>query len=166
MKTWLIRFVLLVAIAAVGYWLVTILFPNPERVIRKRFGEVAKLASFSGNEAPLAKLMNSQKLAGYFSPDVELMIDVPGGHEHTISGRQELMQAAAAARNTLSALQVDFPDVVVTLGPDRASAVVNLTATAKVPGDRDFFVQEMKCQLQKQSGDWLITRLETIKTLQ
>jgi hypothetical protein len=32
-------------------------------------------------------------------------------------------------------------------------------------GDKDYYVQEMKFTFQKIGGDWLITRVETVRTL-
>lgn len=165
MKRWLLRVIILAAICAAGYWAAGVLFPSPERVIRKRFAEVAKLVSFSANEAALAKLFNTQKLSGYFSPDVEVVLDVPGRFQNSIVGREELVRAAVAARNHVTALKVDFPDVIVTVSPDRQTATANVTVTAVIAGERDLFVQELKCNLRKLSGDWLLTRLETVKTL-
>jgi hypothetical protein len=165
MTRWLWRLFLLAAVGGLVYWAIAVLFPSPERVIRKRFAEVAQLVSFSGNEAPLAKLMNTQKLAGYFATDVDVLIDVPGRSQQSLHGRREIIQAAGAARNTLTALKVEFPDVIVTVNPDRRSAVANVTVTAVVSGERDMFVQELKCILQKNDGNWLLSRLETVKTL-
>ena len=61
-------------------------------------------------------------------------------------------------------LTVEFLDINVTVGPDQKSAVANLTAKAKVPGE-DFMVQELKFTLKKIQGAWLILRVETVKTL-
>ena len=41
---------------------------------------------------------------------------VPGHSREHISGREDLAQGAMAARNTLSALQVNLPDIAVELG--------------------------------------------------
>jgi len=165
MNRWIARTLLAALMLTVGIWGWRTIFPNPERVIRKQFTQVARLASFAPDEAPLAKLANTQKLAGYFAPDVEIQLDLPGRSEHRLSGRPEVVQAAMAARNQLSSLRVEFPDLIVTVDPEKQSAVVNLTATARVSGERDLFVQEMEFQVRKLSGDWLITRVETVKTL-
>jgi hypothetical protein len=127
--------------------------------------EVAQAASFQSNEGPLAKVNNTAKFAGYFSSDVEIIVDVPGRSRQTFSGRDELFQAANAARVAIGALSVEFLDITVTLGEDRTSAVVELTGRAKIPADKDFIVQELKFLLKKIGGDWLIQRVETVKTL-
>ena len=41
------RIVLLAALAALGVWLWTMLFPSPEKIIRQRLDAVAQRASFA-----------------------------------------------------------------------------------------------------------------------
>jgi hypothetical protein len=60
---------------------------------------------------------------------------------------------------------VEFPDVNVTVAPDKQSATADLTVKAQAGGDRDSIWQEMKFTLQKTGGKWLITRVETVRTL-
>ena len=74
-------------------------------------------------------------------------------------------QAALGARSALSGLKVQFPDINITVAPDKQSAVADLTVEANVAGERDPIVQEMKFTLQKTDGEWLITRVETVRTL-
>jgi hypothetical protein len=62
-------------------------------------------------------------------------------------------------------LKVKFPDINVTVAPDKQSAVADLTVEANISGERDPMVQEMKFTLQKIDGKWLITRVETVRTI-
>lgn len=164
MNKWLSRLLVAGVLFALGFWGWRVFFPSPEAVIRKRLGELAKAASFSSNDGLLAKAWNASILAEFFTPDVQVTLDVPGA-QHTISGRDELLQAAVGARTAVSSLTVEFPDVKVTLAPDKETAVVNLTATGKVPGQRDFYLQELKLRLIKIKRDWLIEQVQTVKTL-
>jgi hypothetical protein len=164
MKEWVIRIILLAALIAVGFWAWHVFFPNQERIIRKRLGELARTASFSSKEGLVAKAWNASLLAEFFTPDVQITVSIPG-NQHTVSGRDELMQAAVTARSMVSSLTVEFPDIKVTVAPDKSSAVVYLTAKGKVPGERDFFLQELRLQLTKVKRDWFINRVETVKTL-
>jgi hypothetical protein len=43
---------------------------------------------------------------------------------------------------------------------------VSCTARVNANNSQDFGVQELRFQLRKIEGDWLITRAETVKTLQ
>ena len=74
-------------------------------------------------------------------------------------------QAALGARSTLSGLKVTLPDISVTVAPDKQSAVADLTVVANVAGEQDAIVQEMKFTFRKTDDGWLITRVETVRTL-
>jgi hypothetical protein len=164
-RAWTYRLILAVALLGAGFWSWHWLFPSPEQVIRKRLIQLAAVACIPPNEAPLAKIANAHKLASFFSEDVEVSLS-PGGYSPlNVSGREELLQMAIGARSTLGSLKVEFPDIVVSLGPDKSSATVDLTAKAMVPSEKDFGVQELRVSIKKVGGDWLITRVETVKTL-
>ncbi len=164
MKEWSIRVILLAALVALGFWGWHVFFPSPEKVIRKRLGELAKAASFSSQEGLLAKAWNATMLGEFFTPDVQVTVDVPG-IQHTISGRDELLQAVVGARSTVSSLTIEFPDIRVSVAPDKQSAVVNLNAKGKVSGQREAYLQEFRLRLIKVKRDWLINQIETAKTL-
>jgi hypothetical protein len=159
------RLVLAAALVALGVWLWFVLFPSPEKVIRKRLMGLAHTASFSSNEGNLARLAAAQNLAGFFATNVEININVPGRIQHNFLGRDEIKEAVLGARSTLGGLKVQFPDINITVVPDKQSAVADLTVEARVSGEQDLIVQEMKFTLQKTDGEWLVTRVETVRTL-
>jgi hypothetical protein len=152
-------------LVGLGFWGWRVFFPGPEQAIRKRIAALAQSASFSPPQGSLALALNSQKLANFCAPDVQISVDIPGLMQHTFSGRDQVRDVALAARANLSALSVEFVDLNVSVGPDKLSAVVNLTAKARVPGEREVLPQELKFLLRKTSGDWFINRVETVKTL-
>jgi cytoskeletal protein RodZ len=164
MKEWSIRAILVAALVALGIWSWGVFFPSPEKIIRKRLDALAKAASSSSKEGLIAKAWNVTMLADYFTEDVQVTIEAPGA-QLTISGRAELLQAVAHARSEPSSLSIEFPDIKVNVAPDGASAVVNLTARGKAPGERDTYLQELKLQMIKVKRDWLINQVETVKTL-
>jgi len=164
MKT-VLRFILLAALVALGIWLWFVLFPSPEKVIRKRLTELASTASFSSGESDLTRLAAAQNLAGFFATNVQVDINVPGRIQHRLLGRDEIQQAALGARAALSGLKVQFPDINITVAPDKQSAVADLTVEANVAGEHDSIVQELKFTFQKTDGEWLITHIETVRTL-
>ncbi len=164
MKGWFVRAILVAGLVAVGLWSWGAFFPSPEKIIRKRLNAMAKAASFSSKEGLLAKAWNAGTVADYFTEDVQVTLDAPGA-PLTINGRAELLQAVARARSAVSSLTIEFPDIKVTVAPDGASAVVNLTARGKVSGERDSYFQELKMQMIKVKGDWLISQVESVKTL-
>jgi hypothetical protein len=164
MKGWIVRVILFAALVALGIWSWGVFFPSPEKMIRKRLDALAKSASFSSKEGLIAKAWNASMLADYFTEDVQVTIEAPG-NLHTISGRAELLQAVAGARSTFSSFSIEFPDIKVTVAPDGLSAVVNLTARGKIPGERDYYLQELRMGMVKVKRDWLINQVETVKTL-
>jgi hypothetical protein len=165
MRAWGGRLVVLAALPAVGILAWLYFFPSPERAIRKRLAEVARTCSVSANEGPMAKLQNCQKLASFCAEDVEVAIDAYG-QRGTCTGRNEFFQTLMAVRSQLSgSLSVEFLDPVITLLPDKETAVVNLTVKGKIPNERDMMVQECKFTLKKSGRSWLIRKVETVKTL-
>ena len=165
MTRWLLRAIAVAVLIGAGFWLWNMFFPNPERVIRKRFDAIARTASFSSGESGFAKFDNATRLAAFCTPDVEITVDVPGNSRRSLSGRDELLQTLMVVRSNLSGLSVEFLDVTIQLGNDKTSAVVNLTVKGRVSGERDLVVQELKFVLNKIKGDWLISKVETVKTL-
>jgi hypothetical protein len=164
MKKWLFRVLVAGALVALGFWGWRVFFPSPEELIRKRLGELAKAASFSSKEGLLATAWNASMLGEYFTPDVQVTVDVPG-NQHTISGRDELLQAAVGARSAVGSLSIEFPDIKVAVAPGKDTAVVNLTARGKIPGQRDSYLQELRLRMTKIKRDWFINQIETVRTL-
>jgi hypothetical protein len=68
-------------------------------------------------------------------------------------------------RTHLSSVSIEFLDIVIALAPNNQSAVANLTAKVRVPGEKDMIPQELKMMLKKVDGKWLIRKVETVKTL-
>ena len=165
MKQWVFRIALLAVLVYVGYLIWGILFPNPEREIRKRLGEVAKAASFPAKESPAAQALNANHLTTFCTEDIEVVVELPGRSRHTATGREELLSGAMAARNFAAGLEVEFLDINITLSPDKESAVADLTAKGKVPGEKDILVQELKIKLKKIGRQWYLQKVETVKSL-
>jgi hypothetical protein len=164
MKT-ILRVVFLAAFIALGVWFWFVLFPSPEKVIRKQLVKLARDVSFSPDESNLAKLAGAQRLADFFSTNVEVNIDVPEHEQHSLVGRDEIIQAALASRSTANGLIVKFPDVNVTIAPDKQSATADVTLEATISGEHDAIVQEVKFTFEKTEGKWLIKKVETVRTL-
>ena len=160
-----LRFILFAALVTLGIWLWFVLFPSPEKVIRQRLTELARTASSSSNESNLARLAAARSVAGFFSTNVELAVELPELVRNSFMDRDEIMQVALMARSKNGGLSVKFPDINIAVAPDKQSAVANLTVQANVSGEHGPFVQQMKFTLQKTDGQWLITRVETVRTL-
>jgi len=159
------RLILLAVVVAAGVWLWTVLFPGPEKIIRQRLAEIARLASFNANENPLAALGSAQKIAGYCQPDLYVKLAAPANAEHAFDSRDEIVQAVMASRAAFGGgLKIEFVDVLLTLAPDKQSAVADLTARFRSSASSELNVQEIKFTLKKVDGQWLVTRVETVQT--
>lgn len=164
-KRWLFRIILIACAIALGFWTWHLLFPGPDQVIHKQLLQLARSATIAANESQLGRMANAQKLMMFFTPDAELVVDVPGRLEHTFNGRDEIRDAAAGVRATLRSLSIEFFDIVITVGPDKQTAVAQLTAKATMPGETVPEVQRIRAEFKKVDGEWLINRAETVKAL-
>lgn len=161
-----LRLGLLAAAAGLGFWLWTVLFPSPEKVVLKLIANLAATATVRAGDGNVTRAGKVSNLTGYFSADAQISYDISGLGTHTLSGRDEIREAAAGGFTQLSAINVQFFDAAAQVGPDRQTAEVTCTARVTVGDGKDFGVQELHFQLKKTDGDWRITRAETVKTLQ
>ncbi|HEY4952605.1 MAG TPA: hypothetical protein VII71_04365, partial [Verrucomicrobiae bacterium] len=72
------RFVFLAVIVALGVWLWLILFPGPEKIIRKQLAKLAQTVSFSSNEGNLVRMAGAENVGGFFSTNAEVNLEMPG----------------------------------------------------------------------------------------
>ena len=160
-----LRIILLAAIAGFGFWLWTVLFPSPEKIVLKKINNIAATATVDAADNNLVRAGKAVKLAGFFSLDAEIVINVPGVSDRTFSGRQEIKDTAMGGLAKVTSLKVQFFDTTATVGPDKHTADVNCTMRVDAGSNQDFGVQELRFQFKKIDGDWLITRVETVQTL-
>jgi hypothetical protein len=150
---------------AVAFWLWTVLFPSPQRVIQKRLNQLASTATFEPKEGLVSRALKVDKLGSFFADKIELNVNVPGLHPDSVTTREDLKDAAKVAAGTARGLSIEFIDMKIELNPDKEAAYVDLTLNGKVSGESDPIVQQLKFNLKKIDGEWLITKVQTIKTL-
>src|SRR6267154_1866833 len=139
MTKWVVRAVLVLALVALGLWGWKYFFPNPERAIRQRLSELAKVSSFGPGESPVSKVAALLEIVNMCTPDIEISVNVRELEPVTLTGIEDLRLSAGAVRAHLSSLNVEFLDMTVTLTPNKQSAIVTLTAKIGVPGEKEFF---------------------------
>jgi hypothetical protein len=161
----IVRFLFLAGMIALGVWAWGVFFPDPQRVIEKRLLKLARLVSFSPQEGDLRRAAKIERMGGFFAENVQAAIDVPGEGIHTFEHRDELMQAAMASRTVANGIQAEFVGINVMLDPDQAGAAADLTLKARIGGQSELIVQQLKFTFKKMDDDWLITRIETVKAL-
>jgi hypothetical protein len=161
-----IQLVLLLVVAAAS--LVVLyqrFFPNDEKLIRRRLDNLARIACVPEGPTPAGSLAAGDRLRDFLTSNVVLDLDLLGDGRHRLAGRQEIIQAAVAIRNSLGGLKVEFLDVQVALDAEHQNATVELTLRATQPGRRDIFAQEVKVHLMKEDQQWRIDKAETVRTL-
>ena len=109
-------------------------------------------------------MLAAQKVGDFFSNSVEINIDLPGHQQHATLSRDDIIQAMQGV-NASGGLKVKFPDISVMVNPDGETAQADVTVEAQAPSEQDMIVQEMKFTLRKIDGKWLITRVQTVRTL-
>ena len=160
-----LRLILVAAVIGLAIWGWRVLVPSPEHAIRSRLLALAKTACFSSGDGTMLRAYKAQALPDFFTPDATVSLEMRGYESYLLQGRSDLQAAALAAMQHVSGLRVEFLDINVTLAPDRQSAVANLTCRATRTGERDFIVQEFDFHMKKVGRDWLIERVDSVKTL-
>jgi len=161
----IIRILLIAALAALGFWLWTVFFPGPERIIRKQLAGLAADISFSQSQSDLVKIAHAQSVAGFFADNVVMNITIPGHDMQTTMGHDEITQAVLTSRQAATGIDLKFPDVNITVAPDKNSATADVTVDATVSGERNAVLQEMKFTFEKTDGKWLIDQVETVQVI-
>lgn len=159
------RLVLVGLVIALAFWARSVFFPSPQAEIQRRLLKVAQLVSFGANEGNIARVAAVQQLGNFFAETLEVQLDDPRLQNHTFSRREELLQAALAARTAIASLQVKFLDINVNLGPEPDTATADLTLAAKLSTETDQIFQQLRFTLRKVEAKWVINRITATKTL-
>jgi hypothetical protein len=159
------RLLLLAAVAGLGFWLWTVFFPSPEKVVQKEIAGLAATATLKAGDSNLIRAAKAANLAGLFATNAQIILNVPDLPNRTLSGREEIRETALGGFANITTLNVRFLDVTVRIGADKQTADVDCTGEVNAGDKRDFGVQELHFQLKKIDGNWLITLVETVKTL-
>ena len=155
----------LVIAAAVLGWGIWALRPTDEKIIQRRLGKLTELATFPANESAFRRAMHPNELREYFTEDVVVSFDVPGGSTQVIEGRGELIQIAALFRQRMRSATFHLLDITVASAPETQSATASMTMLVDINGEKNSISQELKMGFRKVDGFWLISQIETVKTL-
>lgn len=140
-------------------------FPSEETRIRRLLDDLAQTVSIPPGRSTVAAGLAVDKLLNYVTPDIEAVFDVRGEGQFTLSGREEVRDAAMAAHRNLSNLKVEFLGINISVAAGKQEATVELTVKATESGTKEFFVQEMQLHLRKQDNRWRVYRAQTVKPL-
>ena len=157
---------LLVALGA-GPWLWKTVFPSDETRILGLLKALADDATLPAGEGNIGRIRRIERLTSALTPDIAIRVTPFGSRSVEISGRDEVMQAAMAARGAATSIKVEFLDIVVN-SVDRAAWAAEAVLTAKIQAgtDRDFGIQPLKISLRKEKEfGWRISRIESTRIL-
>jgi hypothetical protein len=160
------RLGVLAVVAALGCWLWTVLFPSPEKIVLKKVSTLAAAATFSVDASNLSRAGKASSVVGMFASDAEIVLDIAGVVTRTLSGREEIREVTLGAFANLPSLKAEFLDATAKVSADKKSAEVSCTAKLQAGNQKDFGIQELRFRFKLIENNWLITRLETVKTLQ
>lgn len=163
---WTLRIVLLALLISLGAWSWFYLHPSPQEAIRRQLNGLAEAASFEAGEGLIGCASASQRVAGYFTTEVTMNIEPRGIFPEQFS-RVEIAEQALFLRmqKGIRSFKVKILDPVITMGADNKSAIVEVTLHAETEGEKHLIVQEMKFMMRAVEEDWLILRMETVRTL-
>jgi len=162
-----VRLIIVLALIGLGFGAWRLVYSSPNHIIRSKLQQLAKTASLTPKDGNFVRVYKIEHLPEFFTRDVVINVDLRGIGQTTIEGRDEVRQYVNAAFSPqgLGELKTQFRDVSVTLAPDKQSAVANLTGEFTVDGQHDFFVVELNLLFKKVEGEWLIYKIETVRTL-
>ena len=136
-----------------------------EGQIRKQLSDLEELVSFEAGEGNLSSLTKVKRLGGLFTEDVSVEFKGLGVRVRTVNGREQIQQAALAARKQVSGLDAVLYDVTVDLTDDQRSAIVEATGRAKIAGEGRSEVQDFLFTFKRTDEGWLIAEVTTVQAL-
>jgi hypothetical protein len=153
-------YVSVVLAALVGYfvyqwWL------NPNRIIKRRLGDVASALSAPASEDDLARLARIARLRRYIDEKVLVRVGRAGPEFHS---RDEALGAVAGWKAGPDGWNVDFVDVDVRVNSDdtaRAFVTAEVTTPDPQTGQRTLDSREVAFTFRSEAGDWLILEAES-----
>jgi len=145
---------LLVAYFTYQWWF------NPNRVIKRRLGELANVLSIPAHETELARIARAAALRRYFSDDVHVRL---GSGRSELASRDALIGAASGWTPPPAGVNVDFVDVQVSTDTDstaRAYFSVEISSHDRRTAEATFESRDASLMLLKQGADWVISEAE------
>lgn len=160
------RQILALALAVVvAVWVVRVWLPSDRQLIERQLNSLAAAASVSGAETPVVRMTGAARVAKFFTDDV---IVSANDQSSTIGGRDAVMALAAQARATSGPLKVSFDDVQIAVAdPSTATAYMTVTiSSADRNGSSLVDARELNVTFRKVAREWLIARVDALRTLE
>lgn len=159
------KIIIAVSVALIAAFFLRACFSGAEGQIRKQLTELEELVTFEAGEGDLSSITKVKRLGGLFTKDVTVELKGLNMRVRRVNGREQIQQAALAARKQLSGLEASLHDVTVELAEDMESAIVEATGRAKVAGEGRSEVQDFLFTFTKTDEGWLIAEVKTVQAL-
>ena len=169
----MIQRAILLALIAGGLWLGwRWLFPNDHAQIEAVLQRIADAVGSTEESPGAANSGSVQAIARAASLRSELAADVTvdaGPPFQRLTGRDAVIGAAARVNGTARNLELRFPDVAITVSPDRSSATAMVTAEARFDepaGGRTVDARELEIVFTRPEGHWVIATVTVLQPLE
>lgn len=159
----LLQIILLLTLAAAGYFLWIWTHPTPEKAIRKQMEKLSETLVAKPGEGNIARVAGINRTLSFFTPDININGEGIAQVNQSITGQTELQQALFAARSRLDGA-ITFNDINIIVGAEQTNARVNFNAVARLSGQTEPYTQDLKAEFVKVDGKWLISRIDPIAT--
>ena len=157
--------IIVVAVAASLWFGWQWLFPSDEARIVSVLERIADGVSSGADEGNMGRLARAASLRNEFAPDVTVDAGPPF---QRIRGRDAIVGVAARTSDTVRNLEITFPDVAITVAPDRQSATAVVTAEARFDegGGPGIDARELELEFTRMDDDWVISAVTLVQALQ
>jgi len=156
---------IVVAVAAVPWFGWQWFFPSDEARIVAVLERIAEGVSTGAAEGDVGRLARAASLRNEFAPDITVDAGPPF---QRIRGREAIIGAAARTSGSVRNLQITFPDVAITVAPDRQSATALVTAEARFDdgGGPGIDARELELEFTRTDDHWVISAVTLVQALQ
>ncbi len=86
-----------------------------------------------------------------------------GEETHEFYNREELVQAIQAGRMSVNSVLAKFKSPKIEITPGNQEAIIGVVLTADISGEKDAVVEDLKIEMKKIDGDWVITHVESVQ---
>lgn len=132
---------------------------NPNRIVKRRLGELAATLSVPANESDLGRVARLAQLRQYLADEVRVRAGRSGPE---LSSRDAVM-AAAVGWTPAGGSNVDFVDVDVKVDSNdgaRAYVTVDVTTRDSGTGERTLDSREAQLSMAYQDGKWVVSEVD------
>ena len=136
-----------------------------ERQIRKQLDTLEELVSFESEEGNISSLTKAKRLGSLFTEDVVINLGMSGIKMTRVLGREQVQQAAMAARSQATSLRTSLHDITVEIASDKQSAQVEATGRATIAGEPQPIVQDFIFEFEETEDGWLIGKVQQNEAL-